>query len=434
MEAVLPYRIALILGIVGIVALLFVIAALFTSLTEESLELSSTAPVPLGTGQFRLTVEGITRSTALPVDSEIEIFTDGRLFLEDLIKEIAAAEHSVTITNYIFKEGRMSNDTFDALIKAAERGVAVRLLLDAIGGMKAPEDKLRELEAGGGKVEFFRPTNFRSLTRIHRRTHVRAIVIDGKTGYTGGLAFQDEWYGDGTREKEWRDLMFKYSGNLAKATQDQFNGLWRQTHGEILTGKAFYPEAANGSTDKTDAYFVSLLHTPAPDVSADLLDLIWLSITGAQNYLYLATPYLTPPDEIVEALKDAVERGVTVAVIVPGPNTDSSLVQSASRAYYEELLEAGVRIYEYQPGRFHSKWLTADGHWSLIGSPNMDSRSATLNVENIFGIEDKRLALALEAEFTENKENAKEVLLEDFRPNLFKRIYYRLIALFAKQF
>jgi cardiolipin synthase A/B len=433
MEAVLPYRIALILGIVGIVALLLVIAALFTSLTEESIELSSTEPVSLGTSQFRLTVEGITRSTALPVDSEIKIFTDGRLFLADLLDEISRAERSVTITNYIFKEGQMSNETFDALTRAAERGVAVRLMLDAIGGAKAPEERLEKLKAAGGKVEFFRPTNFRSLTRLHRRTHVRAIVIDGQTGYTGGLAFQDEWYGDGTREKEWRDLMFKYSGNLAKATQDQFNGLWRQTHGEILTGPAFYPEPANGSK-VDDTYFVSLLHTPAPDVSADLLDLIWLSITGAEDYLYLATPYLTPPDEIVEALKDAVERGVKVAVIVPGSHTDSPIVQSASRAYYEELLEAGVRIYEYQPGRFHSKWLTADGHWSLIGSPNMDSRSSTLNVENIFGIEDQRLALALEREFAENKANAEEVRLEDFRPNLFKRVYYRLIALFAKQF
>lgn len=262
---------------------------------------------------------------------------------------------------------------------------------------------------------------------------MRTIVIDGTTGYIGGLAFQDEWLGDGKGAEEWRDMMFKFEGNGARAIQNQFNSLWRQTDGEILSGKVFYPDASPSEEISPDSYFIPLLHTPAPDVSADLLDLIWLSITGAQSYIHLATPYLTPPDEIIEALSQAVARGVEVTILVPGPYTDNKVVQSATRSYYEVLLQAGVRIYEYQPGRFHSKWLTADGHWSLIGSPNMDNRSATLNVENVFGIEDETLAMALEKEFAENVADSREILQEEWHPNIFKKIYYRIMALFTKQ-
>ncbi len=426
-------RIMLFLVIFSIAVMIFVLATLFTSFTERSLNISSSSPVVLGTPQFRTVAEGIAHTQALPLENKIKIFNDGTLFLEDLLGEIKKAKSSITLTNYIFRTGVMTDSTFDALIERAEAGVEVRLLLDAVGGMKAPEDKIEALKKAGGKVAVFRPTNFRSLTRLHRRTHVRAIVIDGKTGYIGGLAFQDEWLGDGTTEKSWRDLMFKFTGNDARAIQNQFNSLWRQTSGEILTGPAFYPDATPIEEISPHSFFIPLLHTPAPDVSSDLLDLIWLSIAGAKEHLELATPYLTPPQEIVEALHKAVGRGVKVTLLVPGPYTDNKWVQSATHSYYEDLLEAGVKIYEYQPGRFHGKWLTADGHWSLIGSPNMDNRSATLNVENVFGVEDRELAADLEKEFHEDLSHSKEILPGEWHPNIFKRAYYSVTALFTKQ-
>lgn len=415
------------------ITIALILATLFTSLTEMPLDIRAAARAPLGTPEFRAAVESVTLASAKPLDSQIEMFTDGNLFLTDLLEEIEAAEHSVTITNYIFKEGRMANEIIGALAAKAGQGVAVRLLMDAAGGIKAPEEKLEKLKAAGGRVAIFRPFSFRALTRIHRRTHVRAIVIDGKVGYTGGLAFQDEWFGDGKTEEGWRDLMFKYEGALARATQDHFNALWRQTDGEILTGPEFYPDQLEAEAQK-NSYFVSLFHSPAPDLSADLLDLIWLSITGAQSHIYLATPYLTPNAEIIEAIKQAVERGVRVEILVPGPHTDNRPVQAATRAHYKTLLEAGAHIYEYQPGRFHEKFLVADGHWSLIGSANMDNRSATLNVENVFGIENEALARLLEEEFDHGRSASEERTLENFNPNLFKRAYYNILALFAKQF
>lgn len=427
------HRIMLFTVIFSIFVIVFILATLFTSFSEKNLSISSSSPVTLGTPEFRTVAEGVARTQALPLENRIQVFNNGTLFHEDLLEEIKKATSSITFTNYIFETGVMTNTTFDALTKKAKSGVAVRLLLDAVGGMNAPEDKLEKLKEAGAKIEVFRPTNFRSLTRIHRRSHVRATVIDGKVGYIGGLAFRDDWLGDGTEGDNWRDLMFKFEGNDARAIQNQFNSLWRQTNGEILSGKAFYPDPTPSEEIVPDSYFIPLLHTPAPDVSADLLDLIWLSITGATEYIELATPYLTPPQEIIDALREAVERGVKVTLLVPGPKTDNRFIQSATRSYYETLLAGGVRIFEYQPGRFHGKWLTADGHWSLIGSPNMDNRSATLNVENLFGVEDKLLASDLEEEFATDLERSKEILPEDFHPNIFKRVYYSFTALLIRQ-
>jgi cardiolipin synthase len=422
-----------ILLLLGSFTLVFVLAALFTSFTETHLEVRSTTPAPLGSAEFRSVLESITHTMPISPQSEIKIFGNGTLFLDDLVKEMDQATSSITMTNYIFEEGEMTERIIDTLEKKAKEGVEVRLLLDAIGSYNAPEAKLKELEEAGGKVVYFRPLRFRTITRIHRRTHVRAIVIDGVEAYSGGLAFSDEWLGDGKSEKNWKDLMFKYTGPMARVTQDQFNSLWRQTDGEILTGEKFYPTLSPVSESR-DNYFVSLLHDPAPDLSADLLDLIWLTIEGAQDHIYLATPYLTPPPEIVEALTQAVARGVDVEILVPGPNTNSKVIQSATHSYYEKLLKAGVHIYEYQPGRFHEKFLTADNHWSLFGSANMDNRSATLNVENIFGVEDKVLAQKLVTEFQNDQKLSKEITQENFHPNIIKKLYYSLVSIFAKQF
>jgi cardiolipin synthase len=460
---------------IGLVSLVLVLANLFSSLTEAEPNLSSTVPLEVGSPDFVRAIESVTHSPRIPVEGEITVFNNGTVFLADLLGEIGAARGSVTITNYIFEEGRMTTSIFDALIEAARRGVQVRVLTDGNGGRKVPEETIAELTALGGRVAMFRPLNFRSLSRVHKRTHVRAIVVDGATGYTGGLAFDDGWFGQGVGKDQWRDVMFKYGGALAGATQDQFNALWRSTDGEILSGPDFFPlggaphagdlahdsaaaaagagtvagstvadgAAAPASLDAlspgpvdpaASSWFVPLFHSPVPDVAADLYDLIWLSIAGAREHIKIATPYMVPEDDILTALMDAARRGVRVEVLMPGPFTDAKLIQAATRARYDELLDAGILIFEYQPGRFHEKTLTVDGFWSLIGSANMDNRSATLNVENVFGIQDRALAAALEQEFELGKAQAKAITSENWRPNFLQSAYHNAARVFAKQY
>lgn len=259
----------LFLAVVGVLAIVFVLATLFTSFTETQTDLSSTIPLPLGGEDFMQAVESVVGSPRRLVDSDITVIDNGDVFLADLLGEIAAAERSVTITNYIFREGKMANSVFDALAARAREGIEVRVMLDGQGASEAPEERIDAVVQAGGKVERFRPLSVRSLTRYHKRTHARAIVVDGEVGYTGGLAFDDGWLGDGVGEKQWRDVMLKYGGELARATQDQFNGFWRQTNGEILSGPAFYPVAPEpaavvvaDSAAGSSSSFVPLFHTP----------------------------------------------------------------------------------------------------------------------------------------------------------------------------
>lgn len=391
----------------------------------------------MGGPAFATAVEAVTRSARRPVDGEIALFDDGSVFLADLLREIRGARRSITMTDYIFRDGTMTRSTFAALTERARAGVQVRLLLDWNGSRHAPDDLLDSLRTAGGRVQVFRPLGFRYFTRLHKRTHARAIVVDGRVGYTGGIAFDDGWLGDGTGEEQWRDVMLKVRGSLARTVQDHFNALWRQTDGEILSGPAFYPTdgtSASAADTASSGWYVGLFHSPVSDLSADLQDLVWLSIAGARDHLLLATPYMTPDRDIRNALMAAAQRGVRVEIVMPGPHTDAKLIQAATRAYYDDLLAAGVRIFEYQPGRFHEKTITADGRWSIVGSANLDNRSATLNVENVLALEDSALARSLERELDAVKGRAAEVTAATWRPSPLQRLYFNFARVFAKQY
>ncbi len=424
--------------IIGIIAIILTLVAWFTPWSDTVVEVRSTTEVPLGSPEFFVALQSIAHSPAYPLtDKEsIDILNNGDEFVPDLMKEIGSAKHSITMANYIWKDGEMANSIIDALTAKAKEGVAVRVLLDGKGSLNAPDDKLRALEEAGGKVAIFRPLGFRTLTRANKRTHVRAIVIDGLIGYTGGLSFHDEWLGDGTKPDEWRDIMFKARGRGARGVQDMFNNLWRQTDGEILTGSDFYPLLPSATIEDgcKESCIIPFFHSPSPDLEKDLYEFLWLSMAGAKDHIYLETPYLLPNKNIVDILKKKVAQGVDVEIIVPGPYVDSRVVQLASRSYYASVLDAGIKIYEYQPAHLHSKIMTADGHWSVVGSANLDNRSSALNVEGMIGVEDTKLAEGLDAAFELDRSRSKQITKEDFAATVGDRLFGVLCRLFAKQY
>lgn len=262
------------------------------------------------------------------------------------------------------------------------------------------------------------------------------MIVDGSVGYIGGVAFDDEWLGDGTQPNEWRDIMFKMHGQGARGIQNMFSDLWRQTSGEVLVGPNFYPPLPPVlvSENCSDSCVVPLFHAPSPDVEKNLSDFLWFSIMGAKEHVTLETPYLLPNEDILKALKQKVKDGVRVEIMVPGPHVDSRIVQVASRSYYKEILDAGIHIYEYQPAHLHSKVITIDGHWSIVGSANLDNRSSTLNVEGIMGIEDKKLAKGLEEQIALDKSRSVEVTTDKLTLGFTDHVFGRVSRLFAKQY
>jgi cardiolipin synthase len=251
----------------------------------------------------------------------------------------------------------------------------VRLLLDGFGGVKAPAHRLAELEAAGGRVARFRPPHFGMLTRFHRRNHRRAIVIDGTVGFTGGGAVADKWDGQARNPEEWRDSMVRVTGALARSLQTTFAQSWASTTGEVLIGPAYFPadaalDAGRGGTLR----HISLASSPAPDAHP-LGTFFWLSCRAARRTLFLSSSYFVPDERVRQVAMERARAGVDVRLLLPGEHTDAKPIRWASHRYYDQLLAAGVRIYEYQPTFMHAKLLVVDGQWAIVGSANMDLRS-----------------------------------------------------------
>jgi cardiolipin synthase len=332
----------------------------------------------------------------------------------------------------------VSDAFFDALIDRARAGREVRVLVDGFGGHGAPGDRIEELRAAGGHWSRFHVPRLGTLTRMHKRTHRRAIVIDGMIGFTGGAAVMDKWLGNAEGPDNWRDCMVEVRGRMALSLQSAFTQLWTQTTGELLSGESFYPLNAHDPEQDGEGEVirrhVNVISSPS-SVAHPMRHVFWLSIQCARERVYITNPYMVPDDILLSVLKDRAKAGVDVRILLPNKHNDVPLIRWASLSYYEELLTAGVRIFEYQPTMIHQKLLVTDGKWSLVGSVNMDVRSKELNQENAIGILDEGFGADVESTFHRDLERAVEIDLERWRrrPAIY-RVPERFFRLFEEQF
>jgi cardiolipin synthase A/B len=376
----------------------------------------------------------LSHSVNSPIEEggEIEILNNGKEFLPALLRDLRQAEKTINITTYIWSAGKMSDQIFRVLVDRAQKGVRIRILRDGFGGLNAPWRQMHHLKKLGAKVHSFRSPEFGKLTRLHRRAHRRAIVIDGKIGYTGGMAIDDKWLGNADRKNHWRDIMFRMTGTMARSLQAAFSDIWTGTNGEILVGDEFFPPLL--PPRKASASFISLASSPSDD-TFPLPKLLWLTIMAAQKKLYIATPYLVPDENIAEAIRERARKGVDVRLLLPSARTDSMPARWAGHRQYASFLAAGVRIFEYQPTMMHSKTITVDGTWSVIGSFNLDIRSKELNEENALGIQDEKFTAQLDEIFLRDLKNTIEIT-----PALWQNrsIFHRLLEVsagfFSEQF
>ena len=360
-----------------------------------------------------------------------ELINNGDAWLARLLEDLRAAERSITFSVYIWEPGRMADIILEVLAERASAGIEVRVLVDGLGGMRIPEDGVEKLRAAGGRVGTFRPFALGKISRFHRRNHRRAIVIDGRIAYTGGMAVGDKWLGDARNEKEWRDTMVRVTDSLAEQVQSAFAELWAYVTGEALTADSFFPRATRDTSD-----VLSLGIDAAPGSEDHPLRLFYyLSFLAARQRLWITTPYFVPDKHTRKVVADRAREGVDVRILVPNHHTDARPIRQAGHSYYQELLDAGVRIYEFQPTMLHAKHVVVDGLWSVVGSANMDIRSKELNNENVLGILDARLAGQLEEAFQEDLKRAVEIHPATWRQRgIVKRVIERLSVFFAEQY
>ncbi len=408
--------------------------SLFLSIGRRPKKISATGEVPaVDTEDFLQAVAGVVNAP-IQTGGQATLLNNGIEFFPEIIKAINESRYSVNFMVYIWNPGRASDMIFDALIAAIKRGVVVRILFDGWGGLGVDDTRLEEFEKVGGKYCWFRKAHFGKLTRFYRRNHRRAIVIDGTIGFLGGAAIEDKWLGDGENPEQWRDSMVKVTGSMAENLQSAFTQIWADTQGEILVGPEYYPNGREERRNQKLSKHVSVISSPTSEFHP-MSNIFWLTFQAAKKSIYMTHSYFVPDRALREVLKERALAGVDVRVLLPNNYIDGKTIRWASHKYFEEFLEAGVKIYEYQPTMIHSKTIVVDGKWSIVGSANMDVRSTELNKENVLCILEEDFAQELEKTFSEDLKHAKQLKIGAWKKRSWPRkLRERIAALFEEQY
>jgi cardiolipin synthase len=241
------------------------------------------------------------------------------------------------------------------------------------------------------------------------------LIIDGRIGFTGGVGIAPEWTGHAQDEKHWRDTHFRVEGPVVGHMQAVFMDNWVKSTGTVLHGPGYFP-AVEPMGDGLAHMFSS-----SPSGGSDDMQLMYLmAITAATHSIHLASAYFVPDKLTINAIVEAVKRGVKVQIVMPGKRIDTHTVREASRACWGDLLRAGVEMYEYQPTMFHCKLLVVDEYLVSVGSTNFDNRSFKLNDEANLNIYDRDFAKQQTAVFAEDIKKSQQVTLDAWLNRPFK--------------
>lgn len=342
-------------------------------------------------------------ATGLPPGTarDVRLLVDGAAKYDALIEDIAHARHQVHLEYYIYTPDHSGAALRDALVACAKRGVKVRLLLDAIGSGACNRGFLAPLVDAGGEVAWFHPTRFwRFWWRpwLNLRTHRKIAVIDSRIGYTGGINVTDD-ENERIRADAYRDLHLRIEGDAVRALQLVFAEDWVYATGD----RSFISEIARTLPAPESGAISAQVLTSGPDSSWEAIHRLQVGlIHAARERVWLVTPYFVPGEAAMMALTSAALGGLDVRLLVPRMS-DSKLVTLAARSYYDDLLAAGVKIYEYGPRMLHTKALLVDDASTIVGSSNFDHRSFRLNFEVAVLFQDRdlgaRMAKLIEGEF-----------------------------------
>lgn len=310
--------------------------------------------------------------------TETKVLTNGEETFSSILEEIKIAKHHIHIEYYIVRDDQISNDIKRALIERAVNGVKVRFLYDAVGSWTLTKSYIDDLRNAGIEVAAFGPVRLPFLnSQANFRNHRKIIVIDGHTGFVGGLNIGDEYLGRDENVGFWRDTHLMAKGEAVKSLQLIFLQDWYySTNHSFLTDEYLSP-----SLPIVHKHGGVQMIAGGPDNEWSVIKNIFFSmISSAKESVWIASPYFIPDEDIFQAIKVAALSGIDVRLLVP-KNPDKWIVWHASRSYFPDLLEAGVKIYQYKRGFLHSKIVIVDKELASIGTANMDMRSFHLNFE-----------------------------------------------------
>ncbi|HEY8900864.1 MAG TPA: phospholipase D-like domain-containing protein [Chthoniobacterales bacterium] len=339
--------------------------------------------------------------------NEVTILQNGDEIFPAMLEAIRAAKRTITFENFLWHEGRVANAFAEALAERARAGVNVHMLQDAFGCSGLHARAMNTLRNSPVELELFR---WSWLGRVNFRTHRKLLVVDGRVGFLGGTCISDAWEGDGVTSGRWRDTHYRVEGPAVAQLQQAFLDNWMQTRAQVLHGEKFFPKPEPKGTLRAQAFKSSASE------GADGARLMFLlSIAAARKSVRIANAFFIPDDLCRRTLIEARDRGVEVDVIAPGEENDAPLSRLAGRSRWRPLLESGVRLWEYQPARFHCKYMIVDDSWCSVGSTNLDHRSLRLNEEANLNVLDRDFAARHTRIFEEDLGRSRPITLEDWR-------------------
>jgi cardiolipin synthase len=337
-----------------------------------------------------LALEQTILGSSLVVGNKVSLLVDGPSTYASMFAAIAQAKDNIDMETYIIEDDEAGRRFSDALIAKQQAGVQVNFIYDGVGSIGTPKEFFQRLRDAGINVLQYNPVNPLSLRKgwdVNQRDHRKLLVVDGRIAFVGGVNISSV-YSSGSSvsrsrkpqphkpgEQPWRDTHMRIEGPVVGSFQTLFMETWKQQKGDPLAIRNYFPDVPQAGHEVVRAIGSS------PNQPYSLIYVTLLSaINSAQSQVYLTNAYFVPDPQLLAALKNAVARGVDVRLLLPG-KSDSALVFYASRSYYDELLSAGIKIYERQQALLHAKTAVIDGVWSTIGSTNLDWRSFVNNQE-----------------------------------------------------
>ncbi len=393
--------------------------------------------LPAHLHEFRKLIElNLTSSRSLlGVNTSIELFYTGKEALDAMYDTIAKAKQHIHFQSYIIEDDTTGKRFKDLLIKKAKEGVEVRIIYDDMGCWNLNKSFKQDLLKNGVELLSFSPVRFLMPTsKANYRNHRKILVTDGFIGYIGGVNIADRYY-TGGNYSEWRDTHMKISGESVAVLQSSFLlDRYFIINQQFNRKRKYYPIPIKDNFDlsKVQEHIYSQIITSGPDSDwAGIMHCYFMAMTSAKKEIFIVTPYFTPNESILTAIKTASLSGVEVSLML-SEKSDTSIAHWCTMSYATELLEAGVKVYLLQKGFNHSKVISIDGEFCIIGSANMDNRSLEHNFEITGIIYDSKLAKEVEQQFKKDIPECRSLVSSKWAKrsvkNKLKESFARLLS------
>jgi len=357
--------------------------------------------------------------------TDVAYYPLGEDFFEALLPELEKAEKFIFMEYFLVSEGYMWNSILEILERKAAEGVEVRFLYDGMNAFtNLPYGYPKELEKRGIRCKMYAPVRPFISTHYNNRDHRKITVIDGHTAFTGGINLEDRYINIDSPYGHWKDTAIMMKGDAVRSFTLMFLQMWNATERE----QTYEPYLSIPAESGQSGGFV-IPYGDGPKDRENVGEMVYLNmINGAKDYLYIMTPYLIPDEEVITALKFAAKRGVDVRLILPGIS-DMKTTQIMARSLYRELVESGVKIYEYTPGFVHAKVFLCDDLQAVVGTINLDYRSLRHHFECAAYLYRLPVLADIKEDFRKTQGQCRRIYMEDIQK--FSR-FSRLIACFLR--